>query len=96
MNTTLALWGKAPYFRSNPFASTHSASISSSVALSGRRALLRQPRLDVMKPPLEFGVGGAQGLFGIDLGVAREIGDDEQEIADFLGQRLGRRRARLV
>ena len=41
----------------------------------------------MVEPPLEFRVGAAKRLLGIDLGVTRKIGDDEQQIADLLFKR---------
>ena len=49
------------------FPSSHSASISSSVASSGVRPCSRRPLLDVAEAAFELGVGAAQRRFRIDL-----------------------------
>ena len=41
-----------------------------------------EARLDMGEPALELGVGAAQRRLGIDVEVAREIGDREQQVAD--------------
>ena len=81
---------------SRALASSHSASISSSVACSGLRPSARQRRLDMAEAALEFGVGAAQRRLRVDLQMAREIDDDEQEIAKLGLGEIGaaRRRAR--
>src|SRR5580704_5496065 len=54
-------------------------------ACVGERSILgRELLFDVAKPPLKFGVAAAQGLFRIDLPAARDIGDDEQQVAEFV------------
>src|SRR5436309_12023566 len=50
-------------------------------ALRRRSSLARQRGLDIAEPPLELLVGAAQGLFRVDLHVAREVGDGEQQVA---------------
>jgi len=43
-----------------------------------------QHLFDVVKAAGELGIGGAQGCFGVDLEVTRQVGDHEQQVADFL------------
>ena len=49
-------------------------------------ASLGQPILDPGEAAGELLIGGAQSGFGIDVQVAGEVGHDEKEIADLLGQ----------
>jgi hypothetical protein len=42
----------------------------------------------VAKAALELVVGGAQGGLGVDLAMAGEVGDGEQDVAQFIGQAL--------
>ena len=74
------------------FASVQSASISSSVASDGVRPSAFSAASIQARAAHDLGVGGAQGCLRVDLQVARQIGDDEQQIADFAFQ-LGLRGA---
>ncbi len=71
------------------FASFHSASISSSVALLQRASLRRQRALDIGKAALELGVGAAQRGFRIGADVAGQVDQREQEIAGFVREFVG-------
>ena len=64
------------------FASSHSASISASVASAGVLPARRERVLDRREAALELQVGRAQRRLGIDVEMAREIDHDEQQIAD--------------
>ena len=62
------------------------------VRLRWARALGREPLLDVAEAADELLVGRAQRRLGIELQVARDVGDDEQEIAKLLLDLRARRR----
>src|SRR5260370_2411721 len=54
--------------------------------VGGLAAGFRQAPLDVAQAALVLVVGGAQRRFGIDLAMAREVGDGEQDVAQLVGQ----------
>ena len=56
-------------------ASSHRASISARSDCAGSRPLLGEPRLDVMEAADELAVRRAQRALGIELQVARDVGD---------------------
>ncbi len=65
-------------------AACHSASISSMEACCGVLPCAARPSSTCAEAAAEFAVGLAQGLFGIDLQEARDVDDDEQQVADFV------------
>ena len=79
-------WAGHMRFAHSPeaLASSHSASISASVDCAGRAARLGEARLDVAEAADELLVRGPQRRLRIELQVARDVGDDEQEIAELL------------
>ena len=52
--------------------------------------------LDRAEALLELAIGFAQRFFGVDLEMACEVDDGEQQVADFLLDHLGRRGGDLV